>query len=80
MAIISDFLFVLSITFCHFHIFNKQFWLVICIFAVFRGDTHKDHIYGHNEMSHNGYYGHFPILAIMARQIMAINMVMMGVP
>ena len=66
--------------FLPFPYFWKPFWQLICIFAVFWGDTHQGHIYGHNKMSHNSYHGHFPILATMARLIMAINMVFMGVP
>jgi hypothetical protein len=52
---------------------------LICIFAELREDNRDDHIYGHIKTGHNSYYGHFPTLAIMARPIMAINMVFMGV-
>jgi uncharacterized membrane protein len=66
--------------FLPFLYFKKPFWLLIFIFAVFRGDTHQDNIYGHNVTSHDGIYGHFLILPSMAHLIMAITMVLMGVP
>jgi hypothetical protein len=52
---------------------------LICIFAVFRGDTHQDHIYGHNETGHNGQHWKIAIIAVTARLIMTINIVLMGV-
>jgi hypothetical protein len=73
--------FDMAITFYHLYIFRnkKPFGLLICIFAVLRGDTHGDHIYGHDGTGHNGQSWKMAIIAVMVRLDMAINMVIMGV-
>ena len=71
--------FIFCNNFLIFAYFQKQCSLLICIFALFRKDTHEDYIYDHIKTGHNSHYGHLLKLAVMSSIEMAINMVFIGV-
>jgi hypothetical protein len=48
--------------------------MMIILVEIFVGHNFLPHM----KMVHNSYHGHFPILAAMARLIIAINVVFMG--
>ena len=76
---ISEEKFVLAITFCQRHIFRNRFGSVSAFLLYFEKTPIKTIFMAVSKCGHNGHYGYFPLLAIMAGIKMAINKVFMCV-
>ena len=70
---------LLIITFCQTHLFRNRFGCWSAFLLYFEKTSLKFIFMAISKLGHNGHYGYFPLLAIMAGLNMAINMVVMGV-